>query len=474
MSLHSRRISRVVGLSTENTPASLPRTHCPDLKNVVIDKGGICEARAGYQRLSSAAVKDSSWRFRGEFISATYFQEFWDGLKLPFPSQMSGADRTYYSINLTLRESGALKRGPQSGNRMIVAHIGDPNAPFMRIWLDGQTDWKATILADAGAKTVTVADSSLVIGSQRMIEFGYNLTTDDDEMTLRVIDVSANTSIGTATTSGFDSLSANTDPIFIAAWPHTDGERKLYDTTINGITAGTDEFGHFSASEFRTEANFGADASPSLAWSASNGMESRELRPEEYSAVTVYGYWKLNDADRTVVRDSTDVDGQSGLHARIQSEPWSCVLNTPPQWVSKENSIPADVSQNSDVSGNTITSLPTIHDYALLLGGQNSLVYGRTGDRERFITGDPLVSVFAQTPDTGDGWTLQVVFTPLMDRGETAYPDTTLYASSVNNTVALNPITIEVVSDEFKASFYDGTATKTITLTGENSSLICR
>lgn len=465
------RIDRVVGLSTEAEPQSLSRTECPSIRNVEVDLGGICRTRNGYKRLHATTLKDASWRLRGAPYNVSIYNNFYDALVIPNRSAYTptASNEFYMGIAVEIREN-AIGFALSGLDEVPIVAKGTPADLKIHLRLvqsGGFWFWRLSVkeATTPATLTVNVADTALdggnQIGTKRFVEFGSVDGT--GSLNLKVYNLDTGASIGTASDAAFQSktFDAGTAPILIGAYPGTDG--------YPSITAGF-QYAPIRVAEVRIATDFVA-ATPAIAVAGTSGIQARELLPSEYSGAEVKGYWKCNDGDYLRLRDSCDLTEDEDYRGTLEGNHGG-YWNIGPQWIGKENSIRLHTSTNPDVSDGV--GVGVMGRFGLFFNGLTGVALARTGtlDANNILT-DPLSTVFIQTPAAGVGWAAELIWTPLLDVGETAYPDRTLYCSTNNGTVVggINPLVIKTVSDRFVAVFDDGTgANKTITLTGQNVS----
>lgn len=462
-----RKVSRVVGLSTEMEPTSLGRTECPAMQNVEVDRGGVCRTRDGTKRLHATPYKDASWRLRGAPYNATVFHEYYDAIIIPSDTRYdvaTGTNQLVISGTLRFSRSPVDTYLSSNGDTYIVGK-GDVSALQaslpIRIFIDYSAGfrWNAVVYDSVSAAlyTSTVADTALDTSSDGVgryfeLRVGFFDSGTAMRLTLDVYDTDEDTQVGTAETNIGSTwgITANTNPIVVGSYVDSGGYPAIA-ATHNYLSA--------KIAELRWEVGALTISRQTLGTAA----WKRELRPSEYSASTVKGYWKFNDGDYTRVRDFCDtventlytgsLKGNHGQH-------W----NVAPQWIRKTNSIPYGNGTTNAYVTNGATGITCINRFALLFNGLQGIAMGRSGWVQSSVQTDPLVNVYAQTPAANVGWCVEVVVTLLMQRGESTYPNRTIYDSGIASAVALNPIKIDTTGDAFRIQFKDTAGTRTATL----------
>lgn len=343
------------------------------------------------------------------------------------------------------------------------------------------TNWTWHLHMVSGAPAVvdlTVVDSALddgeEIGKKRYFEIAFD---GDDTVVLTILNAVGGSSIGTATSTAFsDGLynSTNDYPWVIGTTPETDG----FPPSIPFQVGGSDSQGWLSARVAEIRIAAGSDAKAIRSANVTNGNYDRELRPYEYGTASVIGYWKLNDGIYGQLLDSCDLANKDYLAAGgLRSGNDANLLNIAPQWVTDVNDIRVNVSQNPDIASN-YTGASMVGKFGLHFGGLDGMAIYRSLDPGGFVstTANPLSRIWAlATPAAGVGWTAELVFTPLLEPGETTYPNRVLYASSDQThgssvDTTLNPIMFSVVSDQFELKFVQGASVVTITITADQVS----
>jgi len=471
--LASHPISRVVGLSTEDSPSSLARLECPALQNVEVDRGGVCRTRDGYERLSSTQVNDSSWRLRGAPYNATIYHDYYDAIVIPHRTEYNvSAGITQFMVAMTIDFQssgvGTTVQQFQSGDTYVLSKgnsSSSANHPF-RLFLDysgGAIRWNASVYDGVSATlyTAQLSDAALTstpVGTRRYVE--VRILNFDSGTTMRlqlaVYNGSTGAQIGSTAETGIGSTWSLTSssPWIIGAYPNSSG----YPTI-----AATHEYLMAKVAELRV-----SKGSYSTSMDFDSTVYARELRPSEYSASTVVGYWKLNDGDYSRVYDSCDTAentyytgslvGNHGVH-------W----NIAPQWIRSDNTIQIDNGTNSSVTDGS-RGVRCLHRTALLFNGMQGHVQARSGSVVALSTQDPLQNIFQVAPAADVGWTVELVLTLLTTRGATTYPDSVLYDSGPTATAAVNPIRIDVTSNQFRLWFHDTVTTNNVTITSHNVS----
>ena len=312
--LSSHPISRVVGLSTEDSPSSLTRQECPAIQNVEVDRGGVCRTRDGYERLSSTQVKDSSWRLRGAPYNATVYHDYYDAIVIPHRSEYnvsSGTTQFFASIIVDFQLSGVGTTVQQfsSGDTYVLSKgtSASSSAQPFRLFLDttaGNVRWNASIYDGVSATLYTAqyTDSALTtstsVGKRRYVEVSVLFFDSGTSMRLNlsVYDALTSTLLGSSQTNIGSTWSLSSSaPWIIGAYPNSSG----YPTI-----AATHEFLMARVAEFRIGNGSGFT---SILAANDTTVITRELRPGEYGVNSgVVGYWKLNDGDYARVYDSCD------------------------------------------------------------------------------------------------------------------------------------------------------------------------
>ena len=469
MSQRYRRISRLVGLSTERQPSALRTGESPRLRNVDLDRGGVAVARPGFSRLSDRPFRDASWRLRGApWVSGLTRTEFHDYLLIPHTTYMDvvGSAKFFLAFRLRLTKTPL---GSYGGDPEMIVNKGTDADVRFRLTLNtnaGTRRWSLTVYDTGLAATTTIHVNDAGVGppDERYIEVGD--LDNSGECSLRVWNAITGVEVGTSQTTGFGGYdlgslgAADAYPWLFAAWPASDGYGPEFD--LSNLSSG-EAFGAFAIAEIRFEAGYSAFAflqkpdGVNVIEARKDDIHDREVTPIEYAEDSVVHYYRCNEA-----RYGQLIDLKDGSHGIIG--------NVGPTWLTKLNTFAFDVSQNPDIASN-YAGAELVNEYALLFNGFEGLIHGRTGDISHTSAAeDPLVNVFQQAPASGVGWTLELLWTFYLRAGQTAHPDAVIYASSPDGTLSVNPIRISIVSDQFKLEFDDGTSTKSVTLTTYNVS----
>lgn len=447
MTMENRKVSRLVGLSTEIDPTSLGRTECPTMRNVEIDRGGLVRTRDGIKRLHSTPYKDASWRLRGAPYNPTVFHEYYDAIVIPHDSRYSASSQFCISIKLKFSRSPVDTYLSSNGDTYVIAK-GDTSALNsslpVRVFLDysAGTRWNAQFY-DTGAGalvSVTVADTALDTTSDGVYRHVEVVAT-GVALVLYIYD--ATSLIGSAT-AAFQSINFGTRPWVIGSYVDTGGYP---------VIAATHNYLSAKVSDFLVEIG-------GVSTALISGAGPREFMPSEYSPSTVKGYWKFNDGDYTRVRDFCDTV-ENPLYTGTLKGNHGAHWNIAPQWIRKSNTITYGNGTTNAFVADGASGIPCINRFALMFNGLQGVAMGRAGSVEVTSSTDPLTNIFTQTPAANVGWTVEVVVTLLMERGATTYPDRTIYDSGFSAVTGINPIKIYTSGNNFYCQFRDTAAVRT-------------
>jgi len=454
----------------------LTRQECPAIQNVEVDRGGVCRTRDGYERLSSTQVKDSSWRLRGAPYNATVYHDYYDAIVIPPSTRYdvaAGTSSFFASMNVKFKRSGVgtYVQQFQTGDTYVLSSGTSASAAShsVRLYLDFSTNvrWNAVIYdgVSAAASTARVSDSDLdsnPVDKHRYVElivYGNGEGGGGVRLTLNVYNGDTGALIGSnqALIAGLGGTwSLTTGRWIVGAYPDTNG----YPTI-----AATHEFLMAQVAELRIQTGTGSTLLPSAGLGT---LYDRELKPSEYSATATKGYWKLNDGDYARVYDSCDTAENTyytGSLVGNHGQHW----NIAPQWIRSDNTIQIDNGTNSSVTDGTL-GVRCLYRTALLFNGMQGHIQARSGSVVALSTEDPLQNIFQVTPAADVGWTVELVLTLLTTRGATTYPDSVLYDSGPTATAPVNPIRIDVTSNQFRLWFHDTVTTNNVTITSHNVS----
>lgn len=467
----THQIQRSVGLSTEDVPSTLSRVEQPYLSNVEVDRGAVVMSRDGYEVIIPEQAKDASLRLRGAIYHASLYGQFRDAIVIPYDSRYAFAGAGLSSLFVSF-----VVEFDRSGIGNDLSTIGDGTEVFVwgttasasamkiRVFIDYSSGYRWNLQCydstGATAVTATVADSDLdtgSVGKKRYIEIKVGVN-----MSIAVYDAADGSSIGSdSDTANVISPTVGT-PMVFGMYVDSNG----YPSNV-----ATHHALHAKIAEIRIAqyVTYVGGEFPEI--STSSDVYSRELRPSEYksflSGLEVVSYFKCNDGNHERIYDSCDTvenplyrGSRKGNHGRH----W----NVAPQWILEDNEIPVFAASNPDISDHLGITL--LRRTALFFNGLQGHIQGRSGWVQATIVNDPLKNIFEQAPASGVGWTVELIVTLLMHRGETTYPDCTLYDSGIAGVIAVNPIRFYVSSDKFVCQFKDSGGTRTVTISTEDVS----
>lgn len=405
------KIDRFAGLSDRSHPVALTRIENPKLMNIDFSER-IARRRYGYTRINSERLKDASIRLDGvnDYLRIRNRTAY----------QPSGINTIYIGIAYKLRS--------KPGSAVTLASMGFGTG-VDRAWQiqynpstatnpNGAIVCRAYDPTGVTLHTVEIADGdggSVPVDQYRFVEFyGFlNVATPFLRATMYKEDdtTSTTTSVG--------------NPASLVASPE---DITLGVTMSASNTIGTD-FADASIAEFRYWVGDVTTVGTRLASSTTHGplRHRRELTTDEIALYT--GYWKLNDGGTS----NALVDWVGGNSALIPANPAS--------WVS--------------VDGETL--------------GQSGLqFFGH--DAFCALWNTSAVQTLQNPFNTTAGgqvqrWTVRGVFVPKLATGETTVRDQTIFWAGTSATVP-GPVALQISGDTWLASYRDGAATVTRSLSG--------